>query len=171
MIKRTLRALFGVGTLLALVATPAHAQIKWSVGAGLSLPSGDLKNGVNSGFHGMVAGDLAIPGAPIGIRADGVYNTFNAKASGNSSYNIITISLDATYRFVPGPVSPYLVAGPTMASASYNSVNSSSFGFNLGGGVNFGLGALKLFAETRYISTSKDGVSNHWIPVTIGIHF
>lgn len=171
MTKRMLLAMFGVGTVLALVAAPANAQMKFAVGAGLSLPNGDLKTAFKSGFHGMAAGEFALTGAPISIRADGMYSTFSSKTSGAPSYNLISVSADAKYGFAPGPISPYILGGPTWGQVSYNSANSSAFGFNVGGGVNFGMSALKLFAEARYFSITKNGASTHWIPITVGIHF
>ena len=169
--KRVLLAMFGVGTVLALVAAPANAQVSWSVGAGLSMPNGDLKTAFKNGFHGMGAADIHLTGAPISIRADGMYNTFSSKTSGAPSYNLLGVSADAKYGFAPGPVSPYILGGPTWGHVSYNSNSSSAFGFNVGGGVNFGMSALKLFAEARYFSVSKNGASTHWIPITVGIHF
>ena len=172
MIKGIAKGLVLGGLAMALVAAPAKAQVKWSVGAGLSLPQGDLKTGVKTGFHGMGAGDFKLTGSPISIRGDFMYNSFSSKTSGGPTTSVMTVSADAKYGFAPGPVSPYILGGPTWSSAKVTGIPSeSAFGFNVGGGVNFGLSALKLFAEARYFSTSKSGHSSHWIPVTIGIHF
>jgi len=172
MIKGIAKGLVLSALALAFVAVPAKAQVAWSVGAGLSLPNGDLKTGVKTGFHGLGAADFKLTGSPISIRGDFMYNTFSSKASGGSSLNLMTVSADAKYGFAPGPVSPYILGGPTWSNASCSGCTSqSAFGFNLGGGINFGMSALKLFAEARYFSTSKNGASTHWIPVTIGIHF
>ena len=172
MIKGIVKGLVLGGLALALTATVAQAQVAWSVGAGLSLPNGDLKNAVKTGFHGMGAGDFKLTGAPISIRGDFMYSVFSNKVSGGNSLNEMSVSADAKYGFAPGPVSPYILGGPTWGRTSCSGCTSqSAFGFNLGGGINFGMSALKLFAEARYFSTSKNGVSTHWIPVTVGIHF
>lgn len=172
MTKHLVKGLALSALALALTAAPAAAQIAWSVGAGFSSPNGDLSDAVKTGFHGLVAGDLKLTGSPISIRADGMYTTFSSKASGGSSSNVISVGVDAKYGFAPGPVSPYIVGGPTWGRFSCDGCTAESrLGFNVGAGVNFGLSALKLFAEARYISTSKDGNKANWIPITLGIHF
>ncbi|MEO6067872.1 MAG: hypothetical protein ABIQ41_07830 [Gemmatimonadales bacterium] len=170
--KGIAKGLIAVGLGLVFLATPANAQVSWSVGAGFSLPNGDMKNFVKTGFHGMGAADIALTGSPISVRADGMYNVFSSKFSGGTSLNMLAISADAKYGFAPGPVSPYILGGPTWARSSCSGCTGvSSFGFNVGGGVGFGMGALKLFAEARYFSTTKNGASSNWIPITLGIHF
>ncbi|MBW8772130.1 MAG: outer membrane beta-barrel protein [Gemmatimonadetes bacterium] len=171
MTRKILLSLFGAGAALALVAAPASAQIAWSVGAGISKPNGDFGDAFKTGFHGMLAGDLKLTGAPISIRADGMYSTYSSKASGGDSFNDISVAVDAKYAFAPGPVSPYILGGPDWNHASSGGTSSSKIGFNVGGGINFGMSALKLFVEARYFSVSDNGVKTNWIPVTVGIHF
>ena len=130
------------------------------------------KTVTNTGFHGMAAADLKLTGAPISIRADGMYNIFKNKVSGGNSLNVLGVSADAKFGFAPGPVSPYILGGPTWSHSSCSGCTAvNSWGFNVGGGVNFGMSALKLFAEARYFSTTKNGSSSHWIPITLGIYF
>jgi len=171
MIKGIVKGLVLGGLALVLTATAAQAQIGWSVGAGISSPSGDLGDGVKTGFHGLGAADFKLTGAPISIRADAMYNTFSNKASGGDAFNIFSISADAKYGFAPGPVSPYILGGPSWNNSSSGGNSSSKIGFNLGGGINFGMSALKLFAEVRYFSVSDNGFKTTWIPITVGIHF
>ena len=171
MIKRTLLAMCGIGAMVTLVAAPAQAQIAWSVGAGISSPNGDLSDAVKTGFHGMLAGDFKLTGSPISIRGDAMYSTFSNKVSGGDSFNTISVSGDAKYGFAPGPVSPYILGGPSWVHSSSGGNSSSKIGFNVGGGVNFGMSALKLFVEARYFSVSDNGVKSNWIPITVGIHF
>lgn len=160
MTKRMLLAMFGVGTALALVAAPAHAQIKWSVGAGITHPT---TSGADNGFHGLAAAAFSLPAAPIGIRVDGMYHSFTGSS-------MIGVDGDATYSFAPGPVSPYVLGGVSWGQSKVDgfSGSSSDFGWNAGGGINFGLSALKLFAEARYM---KIGQGDGFIPITVGIHF
>ena len=172
MIKGIAKGLVLGGLAMALVAAPAKAQIAWSVGAGASLPNGDFKNVAKTGFHGMGAGDFKLTGSPISIRGDFMYNSFSSKASGGPTLSLITVSADAKYGFAPGPVSPYILGGPTWSRSSCSGCTSESeFGFNVGGGINFGMSALKLFVEARYFSVSDNGVKTNWIPITVGIHF
>lgn len=171
MIKGIVKGLVMGGLALALTATVAQAQVAWSVGAGLSMPNGDFKNAFKTGFHGMAAGDIKLTGAPISIRADAMYSTYSSKVSGGDAFNDFSVSADAKYGFAPGPVSPYILGGPTWNHASSGGNSSSKIGFNVGGGINFGMSALKLFVEARYFSVSDNGVKTNWIPITLGIHF
>lgn len=171
MTKHLVKGLALSALALALTAAPAAAQIAWSVGAGISSPNGDFGDAFKTGFHGLVAGDIKLTGAPIGIRVDGMYNTFSSKVDGADAFNVISVNADAKYSFAPGPVSPYILGGPSWDHMSSGGNSSSKIGFNLGAGVNFGMSALKLFAEARYFSVSDNGVTTKWIPITIGIHF
>ncbi len=169
--KGIAKGLIAVGLGLVLVATPANAQLKFAVGAGLSLPNGDLADFFKSGFHGMGAAEFALTGAPISIRADGMFSTFSSKVSGADAFNPMAMSADVKLGFAPGPISPYILGGPSWVHSSNSGMSSSKFGYNVGGGVNFGMSALKLFAEARYFSISDNGVKTNWIPITLGIHF
>ena len=169
--KGIAKGLIAVGLGLVLVATPANAQLKFAVGAGLSLPNGDLADFFKSGFHGMGAAEFALTGAPISIRADGMFSTFSSKVSGADAFNPMAMSADVKFGFAPGPISPYILGGPSWVHSSNSGMSSSKFGYNVGGGVNFGMSALKLFAEARYFSISDNGVKTNWIPITLGIHF
>ena len=169
--KGIAKGLIAVGLGLVFLAAPANAQLKFAVGAGLSLPNGDLADFFKSGFHGMAAGEFALTGAPISIRADGMFSTFSSKVSGADAFNPMAMSADVKLGFAPGPISPYILGGPSWVHSSNGGVSSSKIGFNVGGGVNFGMSALKLFAEARYFTVSDNGVKTNWIPITLGIHF
>lgn len=171
--KGIVKGLVMAGLALAVTATMAQAQIAWSVGAGLSMPNGDFKNAYKTGFHGMAAGDFKLTGSPISIRGDAMYSTYTNKTSGGPKFNDFSISADAKYGFAPGPISPYILGGPSWnhGSVSGSGTSSSKIGFNVGGGINFGMSALKLFVEARYFSVSDNGVKTNWIPITVGIHF
>jgi hypothetical protein len=43
----------------------------------------------------------------------------------------------------------------------------TDMGFNIGGGLDFGLAALKLFAEARYFSVGDAD----FLPITVGLRF
>lgn len=158
-----MRTLFVRSALLAgltlALTTAASAQIKWQVGAGITHPTTD---GADNGFHGMGAATFTLPAAPVKIRADGMYHSFDGAS-------IIGVNGDVVYSFAPGPVSPYVLGGLSWARTKPDGFDAESdFGFNLGGGINFGMSALKLFAEARYL---KVGDGDALIPITVGIHF
>lgn len=156
--KRVLSAC-AVALALVAVASPAQAQIGWSVGAGITHPTTD---GADNGFHGLVAANFKLTGAPISLRADGMYHTFDG-------FSMLGVDGDAVYGFAPGPVSPYVLGGLSWARSKADGIDATTdFGWNVGGGINFGLSALKLFAEARYL---KIGDGDAMIPITVGIHF
>ena len=148
-----------VAGLVLAATTTASAQIKWQVGAGITHLTA---SGADDGFHGMGAATFSLPAAPIKIRADGMYHTFDG-------LSMITVSGDAVYGFAPGPISPYVLGGLTWGRSKPDGVDAQTdFGWNLGGGINFGLGALKAFAEARYM---KVGDGDGFYPITVGLHF
>lgn len=160
MIKRVLQCLATTGLIFAIVAAPATAQVKWSVGMGITHPT---TSGADNGFHGLGAAGFSFAGSPVSIRIDGMFHSF-------SNFSMIGVDGDAVYGFAPGPVSPYILGGASWASSKVDGISGSAtdFGFNVGGGINFGLSALKLFAEARYM---KLGDGDALIPITLGIHF
>lgn len=157
-----MRSILVRSTILAVLAllvgtATASAQIKWQVGLGITHPSeGD------NGFHGMGAATFSLPAAPVKLRADALYHTFDGAS-------IFGLNGDAVYSFAPGPVSPYVLGGLSWARTKPDGVDAQTdFGYNLGGGINFGLAALKAFAEVRYLKVGDgDGI----IPITVGLHF
>ena len=174
MIKSILKGLVLSSLAVLLAAAPAAAQIGWSIGAGATLPQGDYGDVVGTGWHAMGAATFSIPASPIKIRADVAYHSNAASDDAvDITENIIAVSGDAMFSFAPGPISPYLLGGVTWGSASLSGDDApdvdseSDFGYNIGGGLNFGLGPLKLFAEARWMSIGDVDI----VPVTLGIHF
>ena len=148
-----------VAGLALAFTTAASAQIKWQVGLGITHVTA---SGADDGFHGMGAATFNLPAAPIKLRADAMYHTFDGAS-------ILGLDGDAVYSFAPGPVSPYVLGGLSWARTKPDGIDASTdFGFNFGGGVNFGLGALKAFAEARYL---KVGDGDAIYPITVGLHF
>lgn len=172
--KRVLSQLLTAGLGLALVATPAFAQGGLMVGGGLTLPQGDFKDAVKSGYHGMAAFDFGVLGAPLGVRIDGQYhrNAFDLPGDPDADANLITLSGDVVYTFPSVGIKPYAVGGVTWGQSKcvgndcLSDNSNSTTGFNVGGGVRLG----SLFAEARYISLGGD-VNVKMVPLTVGFHF
>jgi opacity protein-like surface antigen len=177
MTKSFLKGIVAAALGVALLAAPAAAQIGWSVGAGMTMPQGDFGDAADNGFHGMAAATFTLPASPIKIRADFGYHTMAASedlvGTADVSWNMMTLSGDAQWTIMPGPLSPYLIGGVTWGSLGVGGDDApdvdseSDFGFNLGGGLDFGLGALSLFAEARYFSVGDAD----FLPLTVGIKF
>lgn len=174
--KGIVKGLVAAGLGLVLVAAPANAQIKWNIGLGATMPQGDFGDAFKMGFHAMGAATFGLTGAPIGIRADAVYNINKCDIAGcgNITSNLLTVSGDAVYSFPGVGVKPYLLGGVTWGRASLGGSDAPSgldaetdFGFNLGGGVDFGMGGMMAFAEARYFTVGDAD----FLPITVGVRF
>jgi len=171
--QRISKALFLAGLGLAFVAPPAFTQ-GLMVGGGLTLPQGDFKDAVKSGYHGMAALSFGVLGAPLGVRLDGAYhrNPFDLPGNPDADANVITASGDVVYTFPSVGIKPYALGGVTwgrikcVGNDCASDASNSTTGFNVGGGVLLG----PLFAEARYVSLGGD-VNVKMVPLTVGLRF
>ena len=193
--KRT-TVLFSLAALVSIgSASVAQAQVanplKFTVFAGAALPTGDLKDGANVGYTLGGALDYHVPLSAIGFRGEGTYTSFGAKDTGGADdADLSDLGANANLVFwLPNPGSPvhaYLTGGPSFSrikvSASSGSVSASvtdnNWGFNVGGGLDFPLGALSTRLDVRYKRISSDnffgsGESGtiQYIPITFGLTF
>lgn len=166
---------------LSLVAAPtAHAQVGFGVSAGLSMPTGDLGDIAKSGYsvNGLLG--VTMPMSPLGFRAEVGYNSWDGKDAFDGS---TVSSLSGTGNVVlqvPGMIvaKPYLIGGLGVhrvkfdaSDAADDSDNETKLGWNVGGGLNFGLGTLSTMIEARYVTVNTEGNAIHYVPVTFGIMF
>ena len=195
MLKRTtvllsLAMLTSMGSA-SIVQAQVSNPLKFTVFGGLALPTGDLKDGVNSGYTVGAALDYHVPLSPFGVRGEGLYSSFGAKDTGGADdADLSDLGLNANLVFwLPNPGSPakaYLTGGPsysrTKVSVSSGSLDASvtdnNWGFNVGGGLDFPLGALSTRLDVRYKRISSDnffgsGESGtvQYIPITFGLTF
>jgi opacity protein-like surface antigen len=195
MIKRTV-ALFSLALLASAgSASIAQAQVsnplKFTVFAGGSLPTGDLKDGANTGYNVGAALDYHVPISPFGFRAEGIYSSFGAKDTGGAEdADLSDLGLNANaVVWLPNagsPVRAYVTGGPSYSrikvSASEGALEASftdnNWGFNVGGGLDFALGSLSTRLDVRYRRISSDnffgtGESGtvQYIPITFGLTF
>ena len=166
----------------ALVApfTMAQAQLKFGIGAGASLPGGDMKDGLETGYHLMATAGIQPPLAPVGFRVDGSFNEFNQKSPATEKTRIMGLTANAVLS-MPGAVvlSPYAIGGVGMynsKSTGAGSESSNDMGVNIGAGIKFGLAGFSAFGEIRWhkifpeeVLGVKPNVS--YIPITFGIIF
>jgi len=167
---------------LAVVAPPVlplRAQqrpISVGLAGGVSLPQGDLADGVNTGWH--VLGNIALSTLmqPLGLRLDVAYNRFElSDADGNQSIGSGT--LNATYRLpmTNSPMSPYLISGlgayRSECSLAAGCEAATKFGWNVGLGTRLFLLGFRSFAEARYHRTSRGDSDVSYFPLTFGLMF
>lgn len=167
---------------LSLVAAPtAHAQAGVGVSAGVSIPTGDFGKSFKSGYSVNGLFGFAMPMSPLGFRAEVGYNSWDGKSSAGAS-GFTTSSLSGTGNVVlqvPGMIAakPYLIGGlgyhhvKVDGGSSLGSATENKLGWNVGGGLNFGLGTLSTMLEARYVTVNTSGSSLHYVPVTFGIMF
>jgi len=165
--------------LMAPVAM-AQAQLKFGIGAGASLPGGDMKDGVETGYHLMATAGVQPPLSPVGFRVDGSFNQFSDKSPSTENFRIMGLTANAVLG-MPGAmvVKPYAIGGVGMynsKSSAAGSESSNDMGVNLGAGVSFGLAGFSAFGEIRWHKLFPDAVAGikpniSYIPITFGITF
>lgn len=183
------RALVVAGLAAAVAAVPAtaHAQFKLGLSVGATLPSGDLADGVEWGYHVQGSLSAGAPLVPLGLRIDGMFNSFPGKGDGAGDFRVMGVNANAVYKLPGIAARPYIIGG----LGFYNSKPTgdgtdgidatNALGFNVGGGIEFGLAGFATFAEARYhavpsgykVSTVLGDAETdvQFIPITFGIRF
>jgi hypothetical protein len=181
-----MRAIHGVVVVVVLVATAgsqsAAAQgVTVSVGGGAALPLGLLNTETNTGAHGLAAVSIAPARLPVSIRIDGMYGRFGLSSSDiDGHFGVFHATANAVYRFPAGEtttIRPYLIGG--LGVYNYKFITDlpegllreaqTDIGINGGAGVDVAVGALGVFAETRYHSVMIPGENPEFLPITLGI--
>jgi opacity protein-like surface antigen len=169
-------------------ASIAQAQVsnplKFTIFGGAALPVGDSQDALNTGYIVGGALDLRAPLSPFGFRGELTYSGFDAKGLSGTGVdaNLKDLGVNANVVYwitSPTPLKPYLTGGPSWShqtgtvdvGGSSDSESDNAWGFNLGGGVQFPLGALGTRLDLRYRRLSKNGESFSVIPITFGITF
>jgi len=151
------------------------------IGGGAAIPVGKLNKTQVTGFNGIVAIALGVAELPIGVRFDGIYNTFPRKktvsAGPTNDFRISGILGNLIYAFPGTSAKSYIVAGGGLYNTKFDVAGSKSenhFGLNAGLGMTFGLGPIASFVETRYHFISREPTKGgviHFVPITIGLMF
>lgn len=186
------RSMMTVAALaVTFVASTAQAQvakpISFGVSAGAAIPTGDMGDGLNTGFGIAGIADMKTH-LPVNFRGELSFNRFGAKdmPSGVDGHARIFAGIVNAVLSIPtsGGVQPYVIGGPgvyslkTTVSDGTVDVSSSktAMGLNGGMGLNFHVGTFSTFAEARYhYIFSKDDnkgyVNSQTIPLSFGIRF
>ena len=179
----------GAVLLAILATTPAVAQLRFSLGGGVTLPAGTLADQANTGWHGMGAIGFQPASFPIGIQVDVLYNRFGFQESGiDADWQLVGGTVNAVFRFggskdkkrhlyLIGGVGGYNVKAVGNDAGGINS--NTDFAVDIGGGFDFALGGLSTFIEGRYHAifngivdpnTLEDATAS-FVPITLGIRF
>jgi hypothetical protein len=156
------------------------------VSGGLTLPSGDLGDFHDSGFHYDASLIFNIPGFPIGLRPEFSLTQFKLKdavlaAPGADDMTNMMAFLGNLEIGIGGGL--YVLAGGGILSLSAPDAltgsgeeSSKKFTFDAGAGLRFALGSVRGFVEARIGAASYDagkvGFNKaQFIPVTSGLVF
>lgn len=178
------RSLYLAIATIALVAAPRVSQaqlglvkpFQLGIAGGASQPMSDLKEGADLGYNGTVAMGINLPFIPVGLRIDGAYNGFAAKAAGGAKLHVLSATGNVVYRLPSIGISPYVIAGAgyymaTTTTPSSADIKDNNLGWNAGAGINLPLSVFKAFVEARYNSVKTDTGKMEFVPVTFGIMF
>jgi hypothetical protein len=174
-------ACFGV----VAFAAPLEAQggISFGLGGGVSLPEGDLADGVNTGWHGLATAELADPMHPWGLRLDVAYNRFSFSdeteiaVGGEGNQTAGSATLGVLYRLprVTSPLQVYVIGGLgayyTECSLGPGCESRVRYGWNYGLGAKFFFLGLENFVEIRGHRTKSQSIDVHYFPITLGVMF
>ena len=178
------RLLVPVAMLFLAVGSAGAQMPSITLFGGAAVPTGDAGDVFNTGFTLGGALDVHMPVTPFGVRLEGRYARFGVKgldgtgitahgSDAGANLNLVMTLANAVV------VKPYLTAGPSYSSlkvtgsdgTTTDSQSEGHFGFNAGGGIDFGLGPLGARLDLRYKRISTDGSAFTTIPLTFGIRF
>ena len=167
MVRRTLvqRLLFAiVATVVALFAAQqAQAQTTLYIGGGATFPTGDMGDVTSTGWQiiGGVLFPVGAPGLKVGV--EGFYGQNSGKDDAPIKISPYGVMAVVDYGFsTSGSITPYIFGGLGLMVSrisfdndSFESSSESSFGYELGAGVDFAVGSTTgIFLAGRYMGSS-----------------
>lgn len=165
--------------VLSAAATTAAAQARpqLSVGGGVTLPTGDLGDATDAGWHGQLSLGYRPPLYPVGFRIDGAYHDLGA-SSGGADFRAISVTGNVVVEAPGLVVRPYLIGGVGLYNTKAGELDGrNNLGVNGGAGLRFRLMELDAFVEGRYhaafdaFGSGDDETSAQYVPITFGISF
>jgi hypothetical protein len=169
---------------LTMFSAQAAGQKTYALGlgGGAAIPVGKLADTQSTGLNGIAMIALGVADLPIGVRFDGIYNTFshNSAQAGTANpydFRIAGLIANLIYAFPGTSAKTYVVAGGGLYNTKLDTTGSKSenhFGLNAGLGVTFGLGPIASFLESRYHFVSRQPTQGgvvHFVPITVGLMF
>lgn len=188
-----IRTLAVVSTLaLVVAATPAAAQLPFRFGiqAGASMPTGDFadvnEGAAEMGYNVGLLAEFKPMLLPVGIRGDVIFNEFNVKDEDAVDYRILNVNGNAILEMPGVGLSPYLLGGAgwyrldvnvddSRTGGDVEGSDASGIGFNVGGGIRFGLAGFGAAVEAHYRTAKLDvgGVKRtfSYVPISFVLTF
>ena len=162
---------------------PLMAQRPVSIGiaGGASIPSGELREGVDVGWHALATIAVSTLMQPLGLRIDVAYNRFaftDAGPARSDEYQSTgSATLNFTYRLpmTSSPLSPYLISGAGAyrgdCSLESGCEPTTRYGWNVGLGTKLFVLGFRSFLEARYHRTEIGDTNVQYFTPTFGILF
>jgi hypothetical protein len=186
------QVMLGVMALLAsstLYATSAQAQgegpgAEFSLGGGITLPSGDFDDVAKLGWHGLVGVSFVPQSFPVGFQVDGSFSRLSADESAvgglDLKHQLIYGTGNVVYKFKTSEDSkfrPYLIGGVGVYNYDVKGSDAdliadgstTKFGLNAGAGFDIKAQSVGFFVEGRFHDVFTDGSNLKFIPITVGV--
>ena len=180
--KRNVTAVAGL-VLGLMTASTLEAQmtrpVTFGLGAGITVPTGDVGDGFDNGYHFQGMLGFKAPMFPVGLRLDVMYHTMEASEVDDVSLNSLAGTLNAMFEMGGMMASPYLTAGIGVYNLKIDvegsdedfDLDETEMGLNGGAGIKFNLAGFNTFLEARYHHIMTEDDATAIIPVTFGIMF
>ena len=164
--------LFSTSALYGQHPQPTEG-VRFGVGAGVTLPTGDYGTVDKTGWHVLGLIQFPISQSPIHLRFDALYGSTSHKSGfGSGNTKLTGATADLLYHLGDrrASVRPYVLGGLGIFDVS-DGTSTSKFAFGLGGGILFGVGTMHAFLEGRYMSVQTSPSSLTFIPISVGLMF
>jgi hypothetical protein len=179
--RRSILAMALAGALFGPTFLPAQRPVSLGIAGGASIPSGELRDGVDVGWHGLATIAVSTLMQPLGLRIDVAYNRFaftdGGPALADEYQSTGSATLNVTYRLptTNSPMSPYLISGAgayrSECSLDSGCEPTTRYGWNVGLGTKLFLLGFRSFLEARYHRTEIGDTDVQYFTPTFGILF
>lgn len=180
-----MRRLLPAVAMAAALAAPVHLAAQatrepasFGLSGGLSLPTGDLKRELSTGY--AIAGHLRSRQGTVTalrFRADVSFDRWAFQQDASVSYRSVAAIVNAHYSLSTQPNArntPYLLGGLGVFNDKSSGADVSSdtnAGMQVGGGMDLRFSGLATFVEVKYVSVFAEGRNLIRIPLTFGVRF
>jgi hypothetical protein len=167
--------------LMASVGTaPAAAQgAEFSLGGGVSIPSGTFDDFAKLGWHGMAGVSFVPQNLPVGFQVDGSFSRLSDDTPFDRQNQLIYGTGNVVYKFKVSEDTrfrPYLIGGGGVYNLDVKGDDApddveslTKFGINAGAGFDFKAGSAGLFVEGRFHNVFTEGDNTSFIPISVGV--
>jgi hypothetical protein len=179
--RRSILVAASIGVLSVPTSVAAQRPVSIGIAGGASIPAGDLREGVDVGWHGLATIAVSTLMQPLGLRIDVAYNRFafsdDAPALVDEYQSTGSATLNFTYRLpmTNSPMSPYLISGlgayRSECSLDSGCEPTTRYGWNVGLGTKLFVLGFRSFLEARYHRTEIGDSDVHYFTPTFGLLF